>query len=74
MENSAFKRFLPDVKDLMIKMLTKDPETRITPQEALKHPYFVKTGHCEPDGTKKDINKSKRPSQSVIDEEIDTPD
>ena len=31
MENSAFKRFLPEVKDLMINMLTKDPETRITP-------------------------------------------
>jgi len=31
MENSAFKRFLPEVKDLMRRMLDKDPEKRITP-------------------------------------------
>ena len=74
MENSAFKRFLPEVKDLMRKMLDKDPERRIKPLEAMQHDYFIKTGHIEPDGTKKDNNKPKRPSQSFIDEEIETPD
>ena len=26
--------------DLMMKMMTFDPQKRITPQQALKHPYF----------------------------------
>lgn len=62
MNNAAFKRFLPEVKDLMSKMLEKDPEARITPLQAMQHEYFIKTGHIEPDGSKKDNNKPKRPS------------
>ena len=30
-------------------MLTKDPLTRITPDQALAHPYFVKTKHAKPE-------------------------
>lgn len=40
----AFSRFIPEAKDLIRKMLLKDPGERIKPQEALRHPYFVKTG------------------------------
>ena len=35
MNNAAFKRFLPEVKDLMSRMLDKDPESRITPMQAM---------------------------------------
>lgn len=44
MQLPAFARFVPEAKDLIMKMLTKDPLKRIKPEEALLHPYFVKTG------------------------------
>ena len=44
-ENDCFKRFMPEAKDLMMKMLIKNPYDRITPAQALEHPYFIKTGH-----------------------------
>lgn len=40
----AFSRFIPEAKDLIRKMLLKDPLERIKPREALQHPYFIKTG------------------------------
>ena len=40
----AFQRFVPEAKDLISKMLLKDPIKRIKPEEALLHPYFIKTG------------------------------
>lgn len=44
MDNYAFKRFSRETKDIILKMLIKKPEKRITPEEALKHPYFEKNG------------------------------
>ena len=44
MQLPAFARFVPEAKDLIMRMLTKDPLKRIKPEEALVHPYFVKTG------------------------------
>ena len=44
MELSAFSRFVPEAKDLIMRMLNKDPVLRIKPEEALKHEYFIKTG------------------------------
>ena len=35
------KRKLLQFKDLLEKMLTLDPERRISPSEALKHPFIV---------------------------------
>ena len=32
--------FSPDLKDIVLKMLVKDPCNRITPQQALNHPWF----------------------------------
>jgi mitogen-activated protein kinase 1/3 len=37
----------PDAVDLLKKMLTFDPDQRITIEEALKHPYMAK--YHEPD-------------------------
>lgn len=48
MDNCAFKRLTreiqDDTKDLILKMLHKNPDRRISPEMALKHPYFVKNG------------------------------
>jgi len=44
MNNACFKRFSVYTKDLILKMLTKNPEQRITPQEALVHPFFIQNG------------------------------
>ena len=44
MQNKSFDRFSPETKDLMNLMLKKDPAQRITPEQALQHPYFVKNG------------------------------
>ena len=40
----AFQRFVPEAKDLITKMLIKDPLQRIKPEDAVMHPYFIKTG------------------------------
>ena len=40
----CFSRFIPETKDLISKMLIKDPKHRITPQEALEHAYFKRLG------------------------------
>ena len=37
---------MPEAKDLIIQMLMKDPMDRIKPEDALLHPYFVKTGRA----------------------------
>lgn len=44
MDLSAFSRFVPEAKDLIMRMLNKDPILRIKPEEALQHEYFIKTG------------------------------
>jgi len=46
MDHVVFQRFVPEAKDLIIQMLKKDPMDRIKPEEALLHPYFVKTGRA----------------------------
>ena len=49
MENSAFRRFSKETKDIISKMLIKKPERRITPDQALRHPYFSKNGFTKID-------------------------
>ena len=44
MNNLCFKRFSIETKDLILKMLSKSPKTRITPEEALVHPFFINNG------------------------------
>jgi len=46
MDHAVFQRFMPEAKDLIIQMLMKDPLDRIKPEDALLHPYFVKTGRA----------------------------
>ena len=46
MSLAVFGRFAPEAKDLIVQMLKKDPLERIKPEEALLHPYFVKTGRA----------------------------
>lgn len=41
---TCFDRFSPETRDLMSLMLIKDPKDRITPEEALVHPYFIRNG------------------------------
>jgi len=44
MENPSFKRFSYEVKDIIWRMLAKSPTLRMTPQQALVHPFFIKNG------------------------------
>jgi hypothetical protein len=44
MKNECFGRFIPETRELISKMLQKNPDARITPEDALKHPYFLKMG------------------------------
>ena len=51
-EPQDFHRILPkktseEVIDLMMKLLTYNPQSRITAQEALKHPAFKRIRECE---------------------------
>ena len=43
-ENHCFNRFSLHVKDLLSKMLVKNPQERITPEAALNHPFFKVNG------------------------------
>ena len=40
MDGPSFRRRTNDCKDLQKKLLTKDPEKRLSAKEALKHPWF----------------------------------
>ena len=44
MNKFAFKRFSKETKDIIVKMLDKNPDNRITPQEALNHNFFILNG------------------------------
>ena len=48
MNNPCFDRFIPETSALIKLMLMKNPQHRISPDEALKHEYFVKLGIVEP--------------------------
>lgn len=49
MDNYAFRKFQNQklIKDLINKMLIKNPEQRITTEKALKHQFFVKHNLAE---------------------------
>ena len=40
MKTPVFKKVNEEAKDLLLKMLNKDPKTRISSEEALQHKYF----------------------------------
>jgi serine/threonine protein kinase len=44
MDNYAFRKYTNSrhIKDLINKMLVKNPDHRITPEKALRHPFFEK--------------------------------
>lgn len=45
MNHVAFRRVSKETKEIILKMLIKDPENRITPEEVLNHPFFVRKWH-----------------------------
>jgi serine/threonine protein kinase len=57
MQNACFKRFIPETMDIIQKMLIKNPDSRITPDEALNHPYFVKLGFTKNGQNNKKVQK-----------------
>ena len=59
MDNFSFRRYSKDTKDIIVKMLIKNPERRITPQQALKHKYFIKNGFTKLETNKLYQNKDK---------------
>ena len=66
MDLSCFKRFIPETKELIRRMLIKNPNQRSTPEEALKHDYFKKLGFVL------DQPESPEPKLDLIDEEEET--
>jgi serine/threonine protein kinase len=64
MSNSAFDRFIPETKDLIMRMLTKLPQQRIAPAEALEHDFFKKLGFS----LKKTAAAQATPDLGVIEE------
>lgn len=42
MNHVAFRRVSKETKEIILKMLIKDPDNRITPDEILIHPFFVR--------------------------------
>ena len=44
LNEEVWKNISPECQDLLLKMLIKDPKKRITVDEALGHPAFVKYG------------------------------
>lgn len=42
MEGFAWEKVSPLAKDLIKKLLVKDPKKRMSPKQALKHPWFEK--------------------------------
>jgi serine/threonine protein kinase len=44
MDNPSFKNYSKEIKDIIVKMLIKNQEKRINPQDALIHPFFIKNG------------------------------
>jgi serine/threonine protein kinase len=44
-ERRDFMRFSKNAKDLLLKLLEKDPKKRITPKIALQHQFFFENGY-----------------------------
>jgi len=44
MEHPCFRIYSREMKDLIYRMLTKNPKKRITPEVALTHNFFLKKG------------------------------
>ena len=42
MDHWAFRKYSKEIKDIILRMLIKNPCDRITPDEALRHAFFVK--------------------------------
>lgn len=47
MSHNAFRRVSKATKDIIVKMLMKDPSHRITPDQILQHKLFVKKFHFQ---------------------------
>ena len=44
MNHFSFSLYSHDTKDIILQMLTKNPELRISPEEALQHKFFTYNG------------------------------
>ena len=40
MDSEEWKEYSPEAKDLVSKLLIKDPKLRMTASEAINHPWF----------------------------------
>lgn len=61
MDHWAFRKYSKEIKDIILKMLVKNPCDRITPEEALLHPFFVKnnfTNYKQTEDNSKIISKA----------------
>jgi len=44
MDHPCFHKYSKETKDLINKMLVKNPEFRLTPEKALTHKFFLNKG------------------------------
>mmetsp|Transcript_29324 Transcript_29324/g.44170 ORF Transcript_29324/g.44170 Transcript_29324/m.44170 type:complete len:97 (+) Transcript_29324:2314-2604(+) len=51
MENLCFRNYSRETKDLILRLLMKNPERRITPKAALEHKYFIRNGLAKKPGS-----------------------
>jgi len=42
MNHIPFRRVSRETKEIILKMLIKDPDARITPEQVINHPFFVR--------------------------------
>ena len=55
----------PEAKDLVSKLLTYNPDKRISAQEALKHKWFYETPNKENDGQESTLRSIESPKEQV---------
>ena len=64
MKDNKFSKYSEETKDIISKMLKKDPKLRMSPSAALKHSFFQRNGFFKLEPIKYNIKKRRSFLQS----------